>query len=184
MCDDGVMLPKLRVESVLWNDADTHVQAGCVALWDTVWPTVTGAESLDQHSARYAQLAGHQIHVGLDGAEVISVARTFEHTVDLAGTPQRVIALASVCSHPDRRGEGWGNAVVEAALSSASPTVPALFQTGVRGFYERLGSAVIANPITTSVPDVDAFTDTWVMVHPGRADWDETLPIDLLSGGW
>ena len=59
-----------------------------------------------------------------------------------------------------------------------------LFQTPVPAFYERFGSRLIDNLITTSKPGAKPFEDPWAMVHPASTDWDDALPIDLRTDGW
>jgi hypothetical protein len=67
-----------------------------------------------------------------------------------------------------------------------------LFQTGVPGFYEKLGARTIANPITNhrypnqrQVNDADAnpFWDESVMIYPATADWPSGV-IDLGGAGY
>lgn len=179
----------MRIETLSWSDASPELLTGCGELWHRVWPSEDGVEaSAARRADKYAALKGHQVHIGIDDTDgeltVVSVARTFEHTVSLGDTALPVIALASVCSDPDRRGEGWGDAVARAALERTHAALPALFQTGVPAFYERLGSRLITNDVSTSTPGAEAFEDPYVMIHPGDGIWNDTAPVDLLSPGW
>jgi len=60
----------------------------------------------------------------------------------------------------------------------------ALYQTPVPHFYERFGSRLIENDISTSKPGARSFDDPWAMIHPATADWDDDAAIDLRASGW
>ncbi len=189
-----------NVRTLAWNDVDETLLRQCAELWARVWPhgLDLSPEGLDANAEtrlahmreRYGALSNHQFHIGLTEGSVVSVARTFTHTVliiDESGssTPQRILALASVCSDPRHRGEGWGYLVTEAALARTdAEKLTALFQSGVPEFYERFGSRTIPNEVFTSKPGATAFTDDVVMIHPGSADWNDDARIDLQTSGW
>lgn len=182
------------VQTIPWSDVDDDLKRQCAELWLLVWPDghdVDIAARIERMNATYGELDDHRWHVALEGDALVAVARTFRHTVsviDAAGvaTDREVIALASVCSQPQRRGEGWGALVVDAALErTRTDQLPALFQTSVPEFYERVGSRhVRPESIFTSAPNADAFGDDFAMIHPGDAPWDDEATIDLRRSGW
>lgn len=169
-----------------WADLDYSTRRGCALLWQEVWPTDGGIDArLDQMDARHESQTAHRVHMLLVDGMVVAVARTFLHTVQLGQTPRLVLALASVCSSPHHRGQGFGDAVARVALKRCEELgLPALFQTGVPAFYERMGSRIIENEIITSAPNAEPFHEPWAMIHPGDAEWDDTQKIDLLAPGW
>ncbi len=188
------------IQTLAWQDVPGDLRRQCASLWARVWPhgldlTSDGLDATTEVRLQwmldsYDELPGHQFHIAVSDGVVVAVARTFTHTVsvidkDGVSTARPVLALASVCSDPERRGEGWGHLVTEAALArTESEQLTALFQSGVQSFYERFGSRTIPNEVFTSAEGVDAFTDEVVMIHPGTSDWDDTARVDLQRGGW
>lgn len=177
------------VHSLLWNDVDADMRLACAELWHQVWPASDGTgvdERLALMDARYASQEALQLHLAVDDGRVLrAVARTFLHTVAVGDDAVDIVALASVCSDPAHRGEGWGDAVVNAAFDrAATEGRPAFFQSPVPTYYERFGSRVVSNDIFTSVEGATAFNDPWAMIHPGNAPWDDGPAIDLLGQGW
>jgi len=101
-----------------------------------------------------------------------------------------VMALAGVCSAPDRRGQGLGKAVVQASLGLVDGGVyqVSLFQTSrkVFPFYEKLGARLVTNRIVNSLapdPAANPFWDEVAMSYPASVPWPEG-PIDLLGPGY
>lgn len=171
----------MNIESLYWNDCNPELRSSCADLWAIVWPP--GRSSVEREQ-KYEGLREHEVHIARVDGEVFAIARTFNQTILMGDSPRDVIALASVCSHPEHRGEGYGKAVALAALARSSAVAPALFQTGVPSFYERLGGRVINNSISTSTVGVEAFTDDRIMIHPKDAPWDEAAAVDLTVAGW
>jgi GNAT superfamily N-acetyltransferase len=121
----------------------------------------------------------------VDSVGPIAMARTWHRAILVDGREQMILALASVCTAPDRRGEGMGRAVVSRALEQCADDGPtALFQTGVPDFYRGLGSRTVRNPVTSSVRGARLFWEPYVCIHPGTADWSESAELDLLGSGW
>ena len=93
-----------------------------------------------------------------DGDDVVAMAKTFARVVravDAAGsgsTELPVMALAGVCSHPSRRGEGLGKGVVERCFTRVDrgDFGVSLFQTGLPAFYEKLGCRLVDNAFVSS----------------------------------
>lgn len=181
------MSERFEVRTSAWAELDDSTRRSCGELWSTVWPSdgVTAVDRVEKVNERDASCEAHQVHLAMRDGVVLAVSRTFLHTVRLGDIEQPIVALASVCSSPDHRGEGLGDAVVtEAFLRVLETGFPSLFQTGVPAFYERGGSRIITNHIMTSVPNATPFTDERAMIHPGNTPWDDSKTIDLLSSGW
>ncbi len=176
----------MRVETQSWSAVPAATRLACAALWEQVWPSGDTADLEARLTKMEANHPAHQVHFAIDGAgQVVAVARTFEHTIGYGDNERPIIALASVCSNPDRRGEGFGDAVVRAAFERVDASgVPALFQTPVPDFYDRFGSRLIDNDIFTSKPGANSFDDPWAMIYPAQTDWGDTQPIDLRTDGW
>jgi predicted N-acetyltransferase YhbS len=101
-----------------------------------------------------------------------------------------VMGLAQVCSDPELRGRGLGEAVVRAAFDAVDhgPFAHSLFQTSfeVRPFYEKLGACLVTNRIVNSLGDDPAknpFWDEVVMRYPAAKPWPEG-DIDLRGPGY
>lgn len=175
-----------------WRHVDDATKRACASIWEQVWPSADGPDMdtrlqrIEDSSSRTSELRWHLL---FDDEEVVATARTFRHAVGFGEDPrtataQSVIALASVCTDPARRGEGLGEAVALEALARASEDVPALFQTGVPEFYEKLGARRITNPISTSLEGARGFHEPEAMIFPADAPWDDDAPIDLRIAGW
>lgn len=172
-----------------WSELDRTTQIACAELWEHVWPTSGSPDTearLHKMQTRSPGLRDERIHLAFDpDGTVVALARTFEHTIGYGDGDREIVALASVCSDPQRRGEGFGDAVVHAAFRRVDDRgVPSLFQTPVPGFYERFDCRVVNNEITTTAPGAEAFDDPWAMIYPADQSWTDDLAIDLRSPGW
>lgn len=179
------------VRNESWNTLDTDTRHACAYLWELVWPSTEIADvntRLRRMDTRSEGLDNELLHLATDEDDrLVAVARTFEHTIGYGSTERRIMALASVCSNPNRRGEGFGEAVTQAAFQRVDAAgIHSLFQTPVPEFYERFDSTYIDNVITTSKPGAKTFWERYVMVYAGRDDvaWDNTVTIDLRSHAW
>ncbi|TVR49350.1 MAG: GNAT family N-acetyltransferase [Puniceicoccaceae bacterium] len=120
---------------------------------------------------------------------VAAHAITFPRTILTTGGPVEVTALAGVCVAPDLRGGGLGRQVVAAAFADQPETGTAicLFQTGVPGFYRRLGATEVHNTfINGRHPEgsiANPWWDEWVMVFPADGPWPAGR-IDLNGPAW
>ncbi len=170
-------------------DVDLETRLQCAELWEKVWPSAQDSQDLEARLERvataYAAQEQQQWHLGIDDHRVVAVARTFHHTVTVGPTSTAVLALASVCSDPAVRGDGWGTAVAAASLKrSIDEGLPCLFQTGVPDFYGRFGAVLLNNEIITSVPNTEPFDDPFAMVYPATTSWPANSVVDLLGNGW
>ena len=188
MTSESSLPASARVANLSWSEVDAQARRACVDLWHLVWPDddpAGPAARLARTDPIYAALDAMQLHLAYDGTSLRAVARTFLHAVTLDGNPVEIVALASVCSDPNHRGQGWGDAVVNAAFERVdSEGRPAFFQSPVPKYYERFGARTVQNKIFTSIDGADAFSDPWAMIYPGDSSWEDTARIDLCAPGW
>ena len=116
---------------------------------------------------------------------VVAISRSFPRIVaDEFGRHFPVLALASVCTHPEHRGQGLGRSMVTAAWSRLNPGLPvSFFQTGVPAFYEKMGARHVRNSLCNGKGDSQPFWEPYAMIYPANAPWPESK-IDLLGPGW
>ena len=119
------------------------------------------------------------------GNQVVAHARTFVRIVTVADQQIPVLALASVCTHPDRRGQGLGVEITKKAFELVGrPGWPdvSLFQTPVAEFYKKLNSRIVTNNFVDSTnataPDANPWRDDTVMIYPSDYDWPDGT-VDL-----
>lgn len=126
------------------------------------------------------------------GEELAAVSMVFPRQIRTTQGPLRVMALAGVCTAPERRGQGLGAAVVRAAfdLVDSGMFSVSLFQTPVIEFYAKLGARKVTNRFVNSLwkpGDPHSATHPWwdpdVMIYPASAEWPEG-EIDLLGAGY
>lgn len=121
---------------------------------------------------------------------VIAHAGIISRVIGTATGNLTIAGLARVCTAPNQRGRGLGEAVVKPAFALVDEgDFPfSLFQTSpqVRPFYEKLGACVVENEIINSLGDdlhVSPFWDRIVMRYPRTGAWPEGQ-IDLRGPGY
>ncbi len=167
-----------------------------VTLVNSIWPDKdkTISELIADWLAQIRQMqksksgkdGNHATHFLIsEGNKAIAHARIFPREIYTPDGLLKVAALASVCVDANHRGEGLGAAVVRCAFEMVVPV--SLFQTGVPGFYERLGARSVDNKFVNSGCDKDAEASPWwdkyVMIYPGEYRWPEGI-IDLNGPGY
>jgi predicted N-acetyltransferase YhbS len=126
----------------------------------------------------------------MDHKKILAKASIFPRLIGTPDGDMVIMALASVCSDPKRRGEGLGAMVVRAAFQQVDlghfPL--ALFQTTtpVKPFYEKLGARKVTNTFINSKAE-DAGANPWwdpeIMIYPADANWPAGT-IDLKGKGY
>ena len=157
-----------------------------------VWmaPELSPDAAADPPPVRYVMRSESLDGPGLCVANAAALTRTVQTSRGLL----TVSGLFDVATHPSVRGRGYGAAVVQEVFAAVDRGTYAfcLFQTGAaHPFYEKLGAAVVTNPIVNSHADTDPeanpFTDNLVMRYPadttGRDPWPEGT-IDLRGPGF
>lgn len=119
---------------------------------------------------------------------IVAKAKVFPRRITTEEGPLVVAALAGVLCDPDRRGCGYGKAVVRAAFGLVDDGTfgCAFFQTGVAEFYEKLGCRVVTNRLVNSLavtPSARPFWDEAAMIYPAGFAWPSG-EIDTLGPGW
>jgi hypothetical protein len=181
----------LPVQSVPPEALDESQIRALNQLWQAVWPV--DCFDLDAFVARFRQRNGERpervLHIVWDGETAIAAADTFAREVHHANGPLRLMALASVCSMPARRGQGLGRLATLAAFSRVDRgEFPlSLFQTPVPDFYARLGARLVTNRFVNrrhaEDPAKNPFWDPHVMIYPAHAAWPEGV-VDLNGPGY
>lgn len=192
---------KLRVDRVKFKDLSVSLLERLEVLWQRVWPDKQG-RSLDELTefhwdhlvvADTEESRSGVMHFVEDADVVVAVARTFGRQIVFcdSGEEATVLALASVCVDPDRRGEGLGKLVVEDAFLRLEQEGGvfdfSLFQTPVSGFYVPFGAQVVANEFINSLSEDDPSANPWwdkeIMVCPFNEKWREGR-VDLKGSGY
>ena len=109
---------------------------------------------------------------------VIAHARTFVRHISIGDQEVPVLALATVCSDPEMRGQGLGGLVTHRAFEQVGrngwPEV-SLFQTPVPVFYEKLNCRIVTNRFVNLLnaddPQANPWRDDTVMIYPSGFDW-------------
>jgi GNAT superfamily N-acetyltransferase len=178
-----------------WPLGDVALEARLQAIWDLVWPPEEKPNPLlyagepppeeEWPAPRHSRIfllrdTGFQ--------QILAGARIAPRRVRIGGDSRVVLALASVFSHPEYRGRGYGRVVTRAALErvDAGDFEVALFQTPVPEFYQRLNCRLITNPIINSRAlnrNICPFWQDHAMIYPANFPWPEG-ELDLLGPGW
>jgi len=162
-----------------------------VSMLNSIWPPKgEGTESIDFKVNRYLEKNGdHDLILYLEAGIVAAHAIMFPRTIDTSNGRMEILALAGVAVHPDYRKTGTGKLIVMDAFSCLSTYgLPlSLFQTGVPGFYLKLGGVTVSNRFVNSLDpkytDKSPWWDKEVMIYPGTAGLPEGT-IDLLGSGY
>jgi GNAT superfamily N-acetyltransferase len=166
----------------------------CGELSGIVWPPSVRRSHLPQYASEPAPQRDFphsqrpRVFVVRDGGVIVAKAGLSPRLVRAPRGDVVVLALAGVLSHPDYRKLGLGRLVVKACFDQVDrgDFACSLFQTGVPGFYEKLGCALVKNPMTNSLakaPGNLPFWDSCAMVYPAAFAWGDG-PIDTLGPGW
>jgi predicted GNAT family N-acyltransferase len=176
----------------------THEQALSIGeLLVRIWPkpNVTAEDRARQQIAfgqgySGADAQAPRSYVVLEDGRVVAHSLIFAREIRTTAGELTIAALARVCSDPDLRGKGLGEAVVRAAFApvDAGDFAFSLFQTShrVRPFYEKLGCVLVDNPITNSLgesPKTNPFWDEIAMRYPADRAWPAGT-IDLRGPGY
>lgn len=166
---------------------------GLLLLQDRVWPKPEEiARPIEARiDSYYAHTPGnYEILLIESGGELLAHAEIFPRTVRTSNGEMEVMALASVCTPPDRRGEGYGRRIVRKALEQVDNGrfSVSLFQTGVPEFYAKLGAREVFNTFINSkgLDGVDhaPWWNPHRMIYPAHfAGWPDG-GIDLLGPGY
>jgi len=187
----------MEPEAILSNVANQELRPKLLLqmhqLWSTIWndrnepiPTEDQSDALWKdwnQNGRPMEEHFHCIHIE---DRLIALARTFYREVLMPDkTRLQVLALAGVCSHPDFRNLGLGVKVVRAAFerTQKEPVSCCLFQTGVPGFYKKLGAQEVSNNFVNShdneYPTQNPWREPHVMIYPQITDWPNQGKVDL-----
>ncbi|MCP4120843.1 MAG: GNAT family N-acetyltransferase [Bacteroidetes bacterium] len=164
-----------------------------IRLQDKVWPKEKNmAKEMNVRIDEYLvdEEDPYEVFILTDGDEILAHAEIFPRVINTTQGEMEIMGLASVCSPPDRRGEGFGRKIVLEAFKSIDNGRfnVTLFQTGVPEFYEKLGAIRIGNSCVNSLAkggiDRSPWWNPYTMIYPGNyTNWPEG-EIDLLGKGY
>ena len=121
-----------------------------------------------------------------DSGDAVAHAKTFVREINTDSGALSVLALATVCTEPELRGQGLGVQVTRKAFEQVGesdwPRV-SLFQTPVPAFYEKLGCRIVTNKFVDrtnkAAPDAFPWRDKTIMIYPADYAWpDGTIDIN------
>lgn len=185
----------MKVERQAASSLEEPFAKAICELWEKTWPR-KAERSLEERVAWLLKLDSDdgqddQFHYLQEGRRLLAVCRSFRKRIrflDL-GREAVVLALAGVCVSEAWRGGGLGARIVSDAFRrlEEGDLEHCLFQTGVPGFYQKLGSFVVENEFVNSLSEKDPqerpWWEPWVMVHGERERWGRGR-IDLLGDGY
>ena len=162
-----------------------------------VWPTsqknvdVRLQQMLDMgHDYRGTDEQAPRSFLLREDGRVLAHSAIIPRTIGTSQGELTIAGLARVCTGPDQRGRGLGALIVQPVFDLVDQGVFAfsLFQTApeVKPFYEKLGCAVIDNPVVNSLADDmhdSPFWDRVVMRYPNGPGWPAG-EIDLRGPGY
>ncbi len=114
----------------------------------------------------------------------IAHAKTFIRIIRANDVEIPVLALATVCSEPEKRGTGLGKRVTLKAFEQVGTDgwpIVSLFQSPVPAFYEKLNCRLVDNRFVNREakdPEANPWRDDNVMIYPADATWPSGV-IDL-----
>ncbi len=168
----------------------------CLRTWPSNPPLDPTAESqrVIAEGAAYDGPAKKRpmLHMVIEQGTVIALARTFERIIGTQAGKLSILALSGVVVEENRRGQGLGRAVVQAAMERVDHDVFSfsLFQTEHKnqGFYEGLGAMVVNNPVINSLAQPGDRMPSFnpgelAVVYPNKPGWPSGT-IDLLGSGY
>ena len=181
------------VETFLASEESDADRAELKALSALVWPPSVLSQikfpvskPAPCHEWPFARLA--RVFILRCEGRIAAAAHFSPRRIQTQQGPLDVLALGGVRTHPDFRLRGFGAAVVRAAFEYVDNGAfgASLFQTGVQGFYEKLGCRCVDNVFVNSLgedPQGRPWWDKVVMIYPASFAWPEGK-VDLLGGAW
>lgn len=188
----------------VWEYLDSDLTDGQIwaiaRLMNEVWPSEsrTLAEIVEAWRAEIGERKGGAVEdaqkqyarfVIWEGEKAIAHASTFPRQIYTPQGAITVMGLGGVCVDANRRGEGLGAAVMRPAFERVDRGLfpLSLYQTGVPGFYEKLGAKLVYNQFINSKnsddPQKNPWWDTHVMIYPAHYEWADGT-IDLNGFGY
>ena len=166
---------------------DPRQSRALAALIDQIWPQPD--VRLPELAARLRESSpiGSQRLIAWQGNQAVAHAHTFSRPIQTPTGRLEAMALAGVCVQPQLRSLGLGKAIVKQAFEQVEQGDFAfsLFQTGVPGFYEKLGCRAVANQFIDSTSQLTGspWHHVHVMIYPAAFPWPAGQ-IDLLGPGY
>jgi hypothetical protein len=151
-------------------------------LLSLVWPHVPGMPP--RRMIQRADRADRVLAVLTEEGEALATAESFVLPVLIDGARCEILALAGVCTHPERRNSGLGRRIVLPHFARAELSgVAILFQTPVPEFYGKLGAVLFTGKVSDStLPGTPPFWDPYAMWFP--ASVPQPREIDLCGPGF
>ena len=160
-------------------------------LTEETWPEskLSGKSDAEQLASFLNRNPGKTCHLIIQENKLMGYAESFPRKILLEGTPLTIMGLATVCIQKHHRGKGLGLALVERTFEriNKGEFPVAMFQTGVPGFYLKIGCQVAHNKFINSrnsrEPEKNPFWDDCVMIYTNGYTWP-TGEVDTLGPGF
>ncbi len=171
----------LRIEKIPTESLNPEQEAAVRGLTTSVWPVPAPLMVERMKDCAPGDDRRHLHFLGWSGDALVANAHIFERTIRAGESPLPITALASVCTRADQRGSGFGRTIIEAVFAEmdAGRYPVCLFQTGVPGFYEKLGARRVESTFVNSrnpvMPQTNPFWDDIQMIYPGQGPWPDCV---------
>lgn len=162
-----------------------------VALTNATWPSKdkNEAELCHEMLEIFQKMPTMMIFTVWDGQKLIANTEIFARTIKFDEKELKIMALASVCVDPERRGEGLGRQLIERAFKHVDDgKYPlSLYQTQIPSFYEKFGAKQVKNTFINTKnsenPEKCPWWDPYIMIYPNNPIWPSGT-IDLNGPGY
>jgi predicted N-acetyltransferase YhbS len=180
----------LQLIESLASEIKSHQVIDILSLMNLTWPDDDTEKSVEEKVAEFYDDHSEKICYCLcQDKELVGYAESIPLNIKIENNWLEIIGFGGLNVHPDRRGKGYGRAIVEAVFKriDASEYTYCLFQTGIPHFYEKLGCRLIENKFVNSndpvYPSRNPFWDEYAMIYPATAIWPSGT-VDLLRKGF
>lgn len=183
MASDNVELIMTKHINISLDD-----KLSIIKLVRSIWPSKEGCEHSHEEDLKlFFADRPEELHIVLKcNYEISGYARVFLREILIGKEVYRNCALAGVCVNESHRMKGYGHRIVRRAfeLVDNKHYDCSVFQTGVPGFYEKLGAKIIYNSCVNSQDgNSNPWWDKFVMIYPSLIETSDQI-IDIKGKGY